>query len=128
MTPEDSVDNYEGEASDTSETWAIDENGNEIPGTGYKIISAKRCPEHNVLSPHQCVGVEGHSGDHWCYDALGSYCWWINRIEIPEVKPTDAVSGKTPYGHTSYVFPADREKDTYLAHTKYEKIEDGSDS
>lgn len=103
----------------TAETWAIDEDGTEIPGTGMRVVNAPQCPSHDMFGG-RCIGVNGHGGSHWSYDSFGRYCqWWDGPLN-----PHDVASSQTPDDHDSYVRPKDRYPDTYVARTQWVPIED----
>lgn len=104
-----------------AETWSIDDDGNPIPGTGRRLIKAKRCESTDAMATQRCIGVDGHDGFHWRYDHLGRYCWWKGGDAHD---PMEIVSGSVPDGHSDYVKPRDRYADTYTARSQWIPIED----
>ncbi len=106
---------------DQPETWAIDDQGNPVPGTGRRLAGAKRCKSEWQPST-RCVGVEGHEHEwHFCYDATG----WLRRWRDHCENSMDIAASLTPPGHENYRFPYEMEPETYLAHTQWVPIEDG---
>lgn len=78
-----------------------------------EIIPAKRCQSTHF--GHQCCGLKGHSGWHWCYREDGTLAQWNPRKNL---KPWDVASSSTPPGHKSYIHPKDKAADYYVAHNK----------
>ena len=99
------------------EAWALDEKGNRIPGTGRRLIYAKRCS--GQFLGKQCIGVKGHEGHHWRYDDLGHYWWWKDKCR----SKFDIAGGQTPDGHEDYVRPSERHSATHVACGRSEPID-----
>lgn len=105
------------------ETWALDENGNDVPGTGRRYLPADRCKSERLGL--RCVGVDGHDGRHWRYDELGWYSWWRNDATD---EPDEIAGGRTPPGHARYVHPSDRFAETHVAHGRCEAIKEAPEA
>ena len=94
------------------ETWALDDDFNEIPGTGMRWEGPERCEEEYVFGG-QCIREWGHEGRCVCYDQYGSYCYWNGDEEF---------CGSVPAGHKDYVHPTDVE--TYISLGEWLPIRD----
>lgn len=105
------------------ENWGIDEEGNHVPGTGYMVISAKRCQAEEIFG-RRCIGVEGHEGSHWVYDDMGAYHQWWDK-PCKEEPPLNVAASTSPDGAKGYVRPSERYEETHIAHTRWEPIDDG---
>lgn len=103
------------------ESWAIDEEGRRIPGTGMRLEKAERCPSEFVYI-RQCIGAKGHSGSHWCYSETGMYEQWWD--ETSEPAPENVAASSTPDGNENYVRPSERHDETYMGKSKWHPIED----
>ena len=90
-----------------SETWALDDNGDPIPGTGMRWEGPERCGEE-VFMAGQCIGPEGHEGKHFCYNDTGCYCW-----DDPD-KTDGIAAGQTPAGHEDWPHPVDVYEKTWV--------------
>lgn len=106
-----------------AETWALDEDDNEVPGTRMRCIGADRC-KAEWLGGDRCVGVAGHSGKHWRYNGLGWYRWWRND----DTEEQDGIAGGiTPPSHARYVHPIDRAEETHIAHSRWAPSEEAAE-
>ena len=95
------------------ETWAIDDEGNQIPGTGLRWVGPERC-EEEWLFGGTCIREVGHDGPCFCYDDYGSYCHWNHK--------DDELSGSTPSGHEHHKSPGDTRHLTDIGQGKWEEI------
>lgn len=101
-----------------SETWAIDDEGNDVPGSGVRRVYAERCEDDGIHG--RCIGVKGHEGLHWRYSEYGSYCSWVG--DDVKLEDYDIASSMTPCGHPKYVPPTDREHEVHSRHDTFESI------
>lgn len=98
-----------------SETWAIDDDGEQIPGTGMKWVGPERCEEEFIFGG-QCVREWGHEGTCWCYGESGSYHHWNGD--------DGEFAGMIPPGHDNYPNPVDMQDQTYNGLGGWEPIEE----
>jgi hypothetical protein len=106
------------EESRFSETWALDDDGNEIAGSGFRRVYAERCDSEGLFG--RCIGVKGHEGLHWHYSEYGSYCSWVgDDVKLGEF---DVAASMTPCGHNDYVVPSEREHEVHSRHDRFEEI------
>jgi hypothetical protein len=73
---------------------------------------AKQCPKH-ILLESRCQGVEGHEGDHWCFQPDGSYAWERDKNH-PEYQR--AACGFTPPQANGYRTPLEMSPHYYIQH------------
>lgn len=91
--------------SNYSVTSAINPDGTTTPL--YRIYPARQCRSKSIS--HQCQGVSGHSGAHWCYSADGSFEQWVK----------DGGHSSCPPGHKNYVSPEQMAKYYFVRFAKY---------
>lgn len=96
------------------ETWALDDEGNHIPGTGMRWVGPERCEEEWIFGG-QCVGEKGHEGPCWFYGETGSYNHWGD---------SEKLSGIIPPDHDEYPNPVDMQDQTYMGLGGWEYIEE----
>jgi hypothetical protein len=105
----------------TTTTSAIDDKGIPIPGTTYRLIKARRCTSKHLS--HHCIGVNGHSGLHWCYNENGWYISWKGSRKIGRGGKFGIAASHCPYGHESYVKPEQRHDENHLHHSRWVKVQ-----
>jgi len=98
------------------ETWAIDDNGDQIPGTGSYWEGPERC-EEEWLFGDTCIREVGHDGPCFCYDDHGSYCHWNHK--------DGELSGSIPAGHDEYPRPEDMHCKSAVGLGSWKEIEEG---
>lgn len=94
-------------------------------GKGYwlKRTWKKQC-KARVFLTHECQGVKGHEGNHWCYANDGSYCYSV--VKGSKESAAGIGSGMTPPNHKSYVHPKDKRKEYFLGNYVDEVIKSKS--
>ena len=100
--------------SDT-ETWAIDDDGEQIPGTGSRWVGPERCEQEHFMGG-QCIHEWGHEGECHCYSDYGSLGHWNGGKGV--------LPGSIPPGHGEYTDPIDMHPWTDIGLGSWEAIED----
>ena len=75
-----------------------------IDGTWTHTIWAAQCSKNTILL-HECVGAEGHSGNHWNYSSDGSYNWSRNYEDPSCPFLSEIAGGSIPPGSDQWVPP-----------------------
>lgn len=101
----------------STETWALDDKGNKVPGTGLVWVGPERCEEKFFLGG-RCVGPKDHPGHCWCYSETGCYNHWNGVDEYDGIIPPD---------HKDYPNPIDMIDQTYRGLGEWEVIEEEED-
>ncbi len=112
--PEDE-DEEEDDDWGRSETWAIDDEGEQIPGTGSYWEGPEQCEEEWIFDG-QCQAEVGHDGPCWCYSGSGSLNQWNHK--------DDELTSMTPPGHENYIDPIDMAPRTHVALGSWKPIDD----
>lgn len=89
-------------------------------GRWSKRVWAVQCSQ-SILIRDRCQGVEGHTGDHWCYRPNGSYHYKPHDSD-PRRKETGC--GMIPPGNSGYRTPLEMSRHHYMHHYVDTKVTD----
>lgn len=76
-------------------------------GRWRKRTTQPQCSE-SVWFSHDCQGVKGHKGVHWCFSEAGHFLWDDNEDD-----PTEGGMGSIPPDHKHYRTPLEMQKEQY---------------
>ncbi|XZE19481.1 class I SAM-dependent methyltransferase [Pirellulaceae bacterium SH449] len=89
-------------------------------GRWLKRVWVVQCPE-TILFRDRCQGAVGHSGDHWCYRADGSYHYKPHASD-PQSKRIGC--GIIPPGNTGYRTPLEMSRKRYASFYEDSEVTD----
>lgn len=88
-------------------------------GRWWKRVTSPQC-SNGVFFGHECQGVAGHKGVHWCFNEHGSFIYEDNDDDQTQ----GGCSGSTPPDHKHYRTPLEMQKEYYMQHSVSTEITD----
>jgi len=79
-------------------------------GRWLKRVWAVQCSQ-SILIGNRCQGVEGHSGDHWCFQSDGSYHY---KPHESDPRSKEVGCGTIPPGNSGYRTPLEMSRHRYM--------------